>query len=69
VPKTIPLTRKKTNQLLFVAVFSFVGIFIGMMIFGISVHHFNNQNSRYNTNSDKSQDLIKSFFFQKGSGK
>jgi hypothetical protein len=69
VPKTIPLPRKKTNQLLFVAVFSFVGIFIGMMIFGISLRHFNNQNSTYNTDSAKSQDLIKSFFSQKGSGK
>jgi hypothetical protein len=65
VPKTIPLPRKKTNQLLFVAIFSFVGV----MIFGISIHHFNGQNSRYNTDSVKSPDLIKSFFSQKGSGK
>jgi ABC-type lipoprotein release transport system permease subunit len=69
VPKTIPLPRKKSNQLLFVTVFSFVGIFIGMMIFGISIHHFNGQKSRYNNDSVKSQDLIKSFFSQKGSGK
>ena len=65
--KTIPLSRKKTNQFMLIGVLSFLAIFIGVAIAQLTHNHSERQSVLHLTSSDKSQSLIKSFFSQKGS--
>lgn len=66
--KTTPLSRKKTNQFMLVAVLFFLFVFIVVALAQISNNYSARQGFIQNTTSAKSQDLIKSFFSQKGSG-
>lgn len=62
-----PVIKSRRNQFILVGILSFFAIFVGMEMVRFFHTYSDRQSSIHNNTSDKTQNLVKSFFSQQGS--